>query len=322
MKRPNVIAVFVVTLLIVIFVLINSGVKARTVRLNKRDLPEYGLLIVAPTDPSFNSEVVKLSAGRSNEQKRLIEITKPFSVFVRNSGSQDVIAYRLRWDAMQPDGTVTTHIRSYAEPDVLMGGVARSISEVTRNAGVSIRSNSSRYVSLTSSIGQSEEVGIMSSMGSDASNVDAGQIQQIGAEENEAALLDLLGTELARAESLTVTLDVAIFDDGSFIGPDSLNYIEAIEAQVAAKRQLLDGVLRAAWQKSPDHVFDDLESIANQPDTLIDANSRSADYYRIYEKEFAKELLRTRAASADDKQTIWYATRRLFRRWPQLHRKR
>jgi hypothetical protein len=321
MRKLNVITVLLLVSLFGIFGILNTGVTAKNVRLNIRDLPQQGIRLMGPTDPSFDNELAKLSVGKSEKQKRFIEVTKPFSLFVRNNSPKAVIAYRVRWDSIQPDGTITTHIRTQAEPDVLLGGDAPSRNAVTDNAGVAIRSNSSRYVSVASSVDQFEESGIMSGVGRDSSAIsDPSQIQRMGAEKNSAALIELLGLELKNSESLTATLDVVVFEDGSFAGPDSLNYIDQLRALISAKRQLLDSALAAARQNKPlGKVYDNFQTIADEPETSIRADSKSSDYYKFYRQEFAKELLRTRTTTGDDRQATWLATRRLFKHWPKLH---
>lgn len=302
-----------------------SGIKAhaKDVRLNAKDLREHGLVIVAPTDDSFEEEAGRLLAGRGERQKHVIESLKPFSVFVKNRGRRDVIAYRLRWDLLRQDGTVTTHITTYAEPGALMGRDSQHMGGASRGAGVSIRANSSRYVSLVTSLGESQDPEASLDIGvGTASATDLDPIRQAAADKNEAVLIDDLAAQLARAVSLTVSLDVAVFDDGSFVGVDSLGYVPQLQAALDAKRDLLQSSLLAMQRGTPvRQAFDDIEAITREPDVTIQSDSTQDDYYRFYKKAFAAEALRLRGTIGDDRKALWYAVQPIYRLWPKLRRK-
>lgn len=295
-------------------------VHAKDVRLNAKDLREHGLIIVAPTDASFEEESGKLLAGRGDRQKHVIEGLKPFSVFVKNRGRRDVIAYRLRWDLLRQDGTVTTHITTYAEPGALMGRDSQYMGKASRDAGVSIRANSGRYVSLVASIGESQDPEASLDIGAGTSSAtDLDQIRGVAADKNEAALIDDLAVQLAQAESLTVSLDVAVFDDGRFVGADSLGYLPQLQAALDAKRDLLQSSLFAVRRGAPvGQVFDDIEAITREPDVTIRADSTQDDYYRFYKKAFAAEVLRVRGTIGDDRRAMWYVVQPVYRLWPKL----
>ena len=324
MRRLKVILLMLIAALALSLGYFLSGwrVHAKGIHLNAKDLPEYSLIIIAPTDPSFDDEVRRLAAGLDDKQKYLIESLKPFSVFIKNRSRRDVIAYRLRWDILRPDGVVTTHTTTYAEPGALMGRDSRT-DEGSRNAGVSIRANSGRYVSLASSIGESQdpEASLGGGVGV-SSEADLDQIQRAGAGRDQAALIHTLAAQLARAESLTVSLDGAVFDEGSFVGADSLDYFTQLQAAINAKRDLLQSSLLAVQRDKPiGQVFDDIESITREPDVTIHADSTQDDYYRFYKKTFAAEALRIRGAIGNDRKAMWYVVQPVYRAWPKLRKR-
>jgi len=290
-------------------------VGAQSVRLNVRDLSEHSLFLVAATDPSFDAQLAKLGVRTDQVLPRSVDVTRPFSVIIRNQSSRDVIAYRLRWDVIQPDGTLTTQLTTYAEPDALMGGSRSGLPDM----GAAISAGSARYVSLA---GLESQTATMAMGGSSLPTSDLNAIQEIAAQKNQVALLDFLRNKLAKAQSLTVTLDVAIFDDGRFVGPDSFNYFAQMRAEIDAKQDLLRDALFAAQQNKPlERVYDSAETIANEPEMFIGPDSSQADYYKFYKREFAREFLRMRVSSRDDKTAVWLATSRLYKQWPTLRKK-
>lgn len=116
MKKSKLIALSLGAVLITGLGLLSltGRVSAKKVVLNTRDLPEDNLFLVGPTNPSFEEEVSRVSAHKSDEQKDLIHALKAFSIFIKNESSIAVIAYALRWDMTRSDGTTISHVRSYA----------------------------------------------------------------------------------------------------------------------------------------------------------------------------------------------------------------
>lgn len=316
-----------VVLIAVFAVFITWGVGgAKKVRLHVKDLSEHKLRIISPTDASFDGELTNLGIKKNSKEEQLVESLKPFSVILRNEGSRDVVAYRMRWDSIRPDGTTTTHVRTYAEPERFMGRGIYSSSDTSNDSGISIKAKSTRYVSVASSIGKQEEAGDTAGIqggtgGNSSGSVDASRIQQMGVERNERALIDVLGTELAQSESLTVTLDAAVFDDGTFVGPDSLNYFERLQATIQAKRDLLSDALSAVQQNRPlNDVFNDIKSLAEK-NVAVPQSPGPSDSYEFHKKEFAKEILRIRAAMGDDKLALWRITRPFYRNWTKVRKR-
>jgi hypothetical protein len=78
--------------------------KAVSVQINIKDLPGHDLKLIAPTDPLFNG---KLSTLLKNHPNSLAESLKAYSVLLENTGKKTVIGYRLRWDLIKADGTVS-----------------------------------------------------------------------------------------------------------------------------------------------------------------------------------------------------------------------
>jgi hypothetical protein len=303
----------------------NQTLGAQRVRLNVRDLSEHQLKAISPTDASFDALIEKIGPNSSG-QKQFVESLKPYSIIIRNESSRDVVAYRVRWDAVTEDGTTTTQVITYAEPDRLMGEGPNSIPGAPPKSAIAIRANSLRYVSIIQSIDLDDKEGpdprILGGISAISSSGDASQIKRFGQEKDEQALMEQLRNELANSVSLTITLDVAVFADGTFVGPDSFHYFGQLTALIQAKGDLLREALSGAQNKRAlDSVFSDLQSFAGKEIAPVPQSATPSDYYTFYKKKFANEILRIRAAIGDDKQAFSHVTRPLSRQWPLVHKK-
>jgi hypothetical protein len=296
------------------------SVQPKIVRINVRDLPSHGVRLISPTDPSFEDEIAKLRLDEEGSQAPP-DIAKPFSVVLKNTSRRDIIGVRIRWDSIGPDGRTTTHVQSYSDMGSLIGmGPMNPRDEIP--GGVRLKPQKARYISLIESTGAAQGAGIAASSRGGNSEEDAARMQQLGQEQSREQALAILATLLNRSLSVTATLDAAIFDDGTVVGPDSLDYFGELQAIVKAKRDILEDVLSGAQRNEPfANIFSRMDSIAKQDKKPSNGTipAQSA-YYELYKKEFAAELVRMRATDGNEKRVAWNATRALFRYWPKLRK--
>ncbi len=309
---------FVVPLLLLGFLSIAWRASAKKVALHAKDLREHNLLVIAPTEPGFEQEVARIMGHKTAKQRQDLESLKPFSVIVKNESSKAVIAYALRWDITSVAGVTVSHVTSYAEPSTLLGREPNN----KRDVGAAIAPRSMRYVSITAPVTESSQDGLISTSTVNPVATDsAGQIAQLGSAKNETALVDLLSAELASAESLTVSLDAAVFDDGTSVGPDTSGLFAQLKAEMEAQDDLLKDSLRAVERGKPvKEVFDDLATIANQQVAPFSEHPSPSDYYEFYKREFAHEATQMRAAMGDDKKALWTVTQPIRQPRYRLHR--
>jgi len=100
-----------------LFLLINQKAHAVSIQINTKDHPEHGLRLVAPTDKTFQG---KLSAIRRANKAPLSEALIPYSVLLENEGNKAIVAYRLKWEMIKPDGTVSVRQAGGTNPGALM----------------------------------------------------------------------------------------------------------------------------------------------------------------------------------------------------------
>lgn len=288
---------------------------SKIVRINVRDLPSHAVRLVSPTDPSYDDEIAKLGLEQGTQTP---DAARPFSVVLKNESRRDIIGVRIRWDSIRSDGRTTTHLQSYSDTGTLMGmGPMDPQDEVP--GGVRLKPNKARYISLLESTGS--RPGIGATAADVGSEENAARMQQLAEARDRQQALTILADELGRSQSVTATLDAVIFDDGTVVGPDSFNYLDELQAIVKAKRDLLEDVLSGAQRNEPfGNIFGRMESIAKAEKKPAGTVPAQPDYYQLYKKEFAAELVRMRNADGNEKRVAWNATRALFRQWPKLRK--
>lgn len=285
--------------------------QAKNVRINTNDIAAHGLVIVDPAHPSFNDELSKWLNGKDEKYKKHVESLKPFSVFVKNTNDRDVIGYKVKWEIVGADGEVFSYNNLYFEPESLMGV------EKPRNGrggGKAIRKKSFRLVtSVPLPYEQDGEAG--SGM---VGGLDADQPQGSG---DIAPLVGRLNKQLEEATSVTVSIDGAMFDDGTFVGPDTGGYFGQLRAYVNSKNDLLRMMLHSMRRNEPvGNLFSKIEGIAASRVNLSSADAKPADYYNFYRKQHAEEIMNSRQLIGDDLKAVRHALEPLRKRWAKLHK--
>jgi hypothetical protein len=295
--------------------LINGGVQAVGVQVNVKDLPEHGLKMISPSDPAFNGRMSALLNGKPNA---FIERMKPYSVFLVNSGHKTVVAYQLKWEIIRTDGSVVSRKAAYSNPRALMDGGVVGQEKLSVSEGYALRVNSARLISLAFSLDEAQGGTIGGYAGGYADPGKVDQLKQLMRDNNPAAIAAAIAEELETYRSITVSLDGAFFDDGTFVGPDTTQFFAQVQAQLDAKRELLEEIAFALnHKKSHDDIYAGIEEIAKSQDVLITSTASSTDFYRYYKKVYAQEILSMRRAM-DANKAIQLALQPLHRRWPRL----
>lgn len=294
-----------VVLLIVAALAITSGFSHNAnkttqtnAQFNVKDLPERGLTIISPSDPSYNNMLSDFLKGRSNP---VIEAFQPFSIFIKNTTNKTMVGCMLKWELMQPDGRVITDKRDYIALWSLMGTAISG-----QNDGV-IRPNTA-YLFTPSYLAVNQ-----------VANSNSGNSSAVLPTEM-AEYLKQRRSELDRVINITVSIDGAFFDDGSFVGPDSAGFFAKIEAMRNARYDMLQEVKQRVQQRARnDEVFKYIEEVASGPKVELGSTSSPSDYYNSFKREAAQELLRGRSAS-NETQEIERVMRKLQKPWPALRK--
>ena len=286
-----------------------------SVPINVREFSEHGLAIISPSDPSFNDKVPSLFRG---EQTAFMARLKPFSVLLNNTSDKSIVAYQLKWEMVRADGTIFTRETGGANPRALMDGGKPGLEYLSTTAGIAIKPNGIRYISSIIPLSEDQGGGITSFAGGSSDKNALHNLQQAARDKNYEVLLNSIIAEMQSCISMTVSIDGAFFEDGTFVGPDSSNLFARVQGNVDAKRDLLEEVAFALkHNQTLKEVFNDIEELVKSPDIGIDRFSTPDVYYNYYKRLYADELLHMRKAMGEEK-AITMALQALRKQWPKL----
>jgi hypothetical protein len=263
------------------------------VSLKIKDIREHGLVIVGRSDPDFES----LKGTLSKEGVRLDLSIQPY-VFIKNLGNKRMIAYSLKWELLKDDGRVVTKTRSYSREDILMGKEAPE----DPSDRIVLRPNAARLFSLAG-YGDGQEISLtpVSTTGAKSDTEILQKLEQTG-------LLTGVGKELNHTVGVTVTLDGAFFEDGTFVGPNTSRFFERTSMQIDAKNHMVQEILKRLNQG--DTPADVMKYLSAKADTLGEANSpagqraKPEEIFKSEEKRFLDDALGIRAFAGDDELAV------------------
>lgn len=311
-------SVIVVVILFAGILLFGKGVEAVNVKINKKDFPQHGVTIIGPSEPAFDLLMSDLAQGRPDFPA---EELKPFSVFIKNTGKRSIVAYKLRWECRKGDGTVIYKDSSFSAAWVLMSSGAEQEQAITQ-ADTIIKPDSTWFLSLNSDplplyhppTGPEDF-----NKGHGVSSREPGQVVVQGSEKI-AALRRSNAKELAQYTDITIILDGAFFDDGSFVGQDSTGFFDAVKAEVDANRDVLREIQAGFQQSKPtNEIFKRIEDLTAEPDVSLGPDSTPLDYYNYHKKEIAREYLGYKEAWGGDNATK-RALQQLNKTWAKLRK--
>lgn len=298
------------------FVSTQQGGTANRLQHKVKDLPDEGLTLIDPVHQDFDKELSKILKSKKVESPAAADGIRPFSVLLKNNSKRDGIAYNLKWEITNGDGSVSTQYDQYLEPSVLMGEIKRSNDGSEPAGGVAIRANQVRLLTWAD-IGD----GLIAEDTASAGVMDQPRQGSAGGEDGE--LLESLHASLGHATGLTVTLDCAVFEDGTAVGPDAAGFFMKFKAQVDAKRDLLLMIQHSyAAGQSPEAILNAVKSFADSTVGARLSDDSPTSHYNFYRRLFAQEILSIRAnAVRDDRQAVLLAIQPLRKQWPSIKKK-
>lgn len=256
------------------------------IRINAKDLPEHGLVIIKPSDPDFDSLTADYLRGMPSDE---IESIRPLSVFIKNSGDKTVVAYAVVWEGIEANGKKDSYKKFVANAEALtdreeyFAALAR-----TTNLDDTISPSTARLISLLS-------VPSNNSIGGSGSSLQHSQNQSGQNPKNLASQL------LTKYTDVTVSIDGVVFEDGSFAGPDTTGFFEKINAQVEAKNELIADITEnLRLGKTRDDVFKDIEAKAAGENIKLDDKTPPAEYHKFFTKLYAGRFNQMRKAFGED----------------------
>jgi len=290
---------------------------SNTVRItfNVKDVSPDGLEIVSPAHSEFSNMKSKLLNKKQNAFR---EDTPPAAVFIKNKSKKDVVAYVLKWEVTRLDGRVETIVNSYSRPDILMG--KKTYKDENLSTTFVLRSNKARFFSLSESSAQGRELGLSSE-----ADDDSGSPASTAPARGIGTSADIENDSLAEVKSITVSIDGAFFDDGTFVGENSTKYFERMKAEINAKYDLLQDIKnRLENGEQPGDVMEhllDVSSTLKAPNSLTGPDE-PADVYNFFKKMYLNEVLQRRAIAGNDALLLNRLLPQNFDTWPNLHKRK
>jgi hypothetical protein len=166
---------------------------------------------------------------------------------------------------------------------------------------------------------QTRSIGAIGSGYVDPSRLE--QIQQAARSRDLDLMLDAIAAEFHEYTSMTVSLDGVFFEDGTFIGPDETNFFMKIQAQIDAKRDILEEMTFAIRRNdTEEEIFTYIAEVANMENTVSASSLTPTDYYNIHKKNYAEEILRMREVM-DGRRAIAMSLQTIRKPWPKLRKK-
>lgn len=271
----------------------NGGRQSVNTRLNIKDLPEHNLTLITSANAYYRSV---MDATSQNQLNAKLEELKPYSVLLRNTGNRSIIAFKLKWEITKADGQVFTANNGYMNSKRLFDKKDKSKTKSVLEPGAALFCSVAGIADV-SQLANVQFVGLRTMVGS---NSDDRSAQQASQDESSDTAIDNLTTSLSEAVSITVSIDGALFEDGTFVGPDSSNFFGWLSSLVKARRDLLQDLLTMQRRGDPDKVHKRLEEVANSPKVSLGPKSSSDDFYRFNRKRFAQQFLKKRNALGND----------------------
>lgn len=290
------------------FALSRSSQQVR-LKMNKKDLPQHGLRLLGPSDPAFEEKLTSEFKGETNE---LLDTLKPFSVFLENRGERPVVGYLIQWCFTTTDGHNQYYRKALVDPQALMDVLDLS-PELKRQQGW-IEPGSATFLSLLKTDGSGF-------VRSDASAKEAAEFRK-GKMPDETSRLARFRNEAAKFAQITVSIDGAFFEDGTFVGPDTSNFFAQTKAMIDARRDLLDEIAAGLSTSgtTTDSLYERLKETAAQSSVEIDSASTPADYYHYFKKFYANDILKTKEIHGQNK-ALEIAIRPRNKSWATLGKK-
>jgi len=269
---------------------------AMNIEIRIKDLPQHGLSLISVTDPSFE---MQLSAALpKNIPDNSLDAFKYLSVFLKNSAQRPLVAYQLKWEMVSTNGRVSSYYRTFADPLLLMENSNSNEQSAKRASGQTILPNSMRILSV---VPISSESGLGGLAISSTGREEAESIKRAAQQRELAEVLSIYISKLKDIISVTVSIDGAFFDDGTFVGPDESDFFAQFKAHRDARYDLYKNV--SAMYRSKElrsQLLSYLTKLTNEHISSPNPRSSPAEHYAFFKRLYADELLRILKTSGEN----------------------
>jgi hypothetical protein len=259
--------------------LTNRAVHAQ-VSMTVNGLPDKRLILIGPADSGFEQKAASALNGRKDFS---YETLKPYSVILHNASRKTVVAYSLRWEYPAPKGQIGIWDQSFGQGTRLLDGGKRKTNAAEDRRGPTIEPGEWRLITPKSYIGSETRV----------------TPDVMAADEGYRTYLKSIADQFG--SGVTVTLDGAFFEDGTFVGPDRTGYFDIFKADVTARHDLMSRVVAAnKTGQGLAQVASEIESALPAQKQAHPMGANPGDYYEYYKNQYATEFLNIRKKVGDE----------------------
>jgi hypothetical protein len=190
---------------------ISRGTQNMRVRMSAKDLPEYGLTIITPSDPDFDVPATEFLKDLPAD---VLDSIRPLTFLIRNKSARTVVAHAIIWDCVDVDGKTQRFKDLHANSEALTDAEEYFAALPRTNLDKTIRPGAARLFSLLAlpqSTGRDSPGVSVTSHDSGLGHTGGGGAENLA---QDASRL------LSKCVELTVSIDGVFFEDGTFAGPD------------------------------------------------------------------------------------------------------
>lgn len=214
----------------------NKNRQNMQVRYSAKNLPEHGITIVLPTNPEFDVLAKNLLAKQDDPD---FEKIRPFSIFLKNNSSKVVVAHSIVWKFVETTGKIVDFKINYVDSPALTDGILNIESD--EQASESIPVGSYKFLTLAPKLNPQGGGGGNSDLTNDNNVLDT--IEKSSTEEKRRKAIESLYSKvLKNANEVLILLDGAFFDDGLYVGSDTTNFFNVVDAHVRATRDVISSI--------------------------------------------------------------------------------
>ncbi len=266
---------------------------------------KYGIEIVPFSDKSFD-DLITQYIGKNEELISLVELTKPFSFFITNNSSKEVVGVSLQWKFVRSNGKIEKIPQIEANPGVLMG--IKPIDPQMVGKTSLINSNAMKfYTYFNDIVGHKIAFANMR-----LKNPSINYKFQFNSENNQRDISYLNFQKekiLNDFTDISVSIDGIFFNDGTFVGVDQNFFFDSLRGEIQARKAFLTALVEAksSGKNNTDIVDDILANTSNislSYEELRSSNANSEQAfiigYKSYLKNLREELIMQRSRMSDD----------------------
>lgn len=298
-----------------------SRTQDMSTRISAKDLPSYGLIIIKPSDREFDEKSTGLLKHLAVDDR---EMAKPFTAIFKNTSDRAIVAHAIIWECEDVNGGKQSYNKIYANSEAFTDKDEYLEALRRTNLDQTIQPNSERLISISPLMNQGGG-GITSRQKSLSRGANMEGADALRTDKKTESTQKFNSELVNNCANVTIVIDGAFFDDGTFVGPNKLKLFEQVQTQVEAKRAVRNSIAdKLLSGKSKQEIFRELEdevnsNPANPAASALTTKTTPEKQYEYFRKLYAKMFLGLRKVQGEDK-VLASVLEAKNKSHPQLHK--